>query len=88
MRPDIHCLIWYAQELTRKCVGNCRDPINALDRWLPHQPEVESVGEGLQMPACTDEWLHSRRWLASSPELHMAKQWDMGLRAWFFLAGG
>ena len=56
MRPDVHCLICRAQEL--RCVDNRRDPINALDRWLPRQSEVESVGEGLQMPANKDQWLH------------------------------
>ena len=56
MRPDIHRLICCAQELTRRCVDNRRDPINAWDRWLPQQTEVESVGEGLRMPA-KNEWL-------------------------------
>jgi len=57
LRPDIHCLICCAQELARQCVDNRRDPINALDRWLPQQTEVESVGEGLRMPANDNEWL-------------------------------
>ncbi len=56
-RPDIYCPICCAQELTRRCVDNRRDPINALDRWLPKQTEVESVGEGLRMPANNNEWV-------------------------------
>jgi len=57
VRPDGHCLICCAQELTRRCVDNRRDPINALDRWLPKQTEVESVGEGLRMSANRNEWV-------------------------------
>ncbi|KAL0040346.1 hypothetical protein WJX77_004211 [Trebouxia sp. C0004] len=43
-------------DLARRCIDNRRDPINAWDRWLPQQPVVESVGEGLRMPA-KNEWL-------------------------------
>ena len=57
MTPDIHSLTCCAQELTRQCSANRWDPINAWDHWLPHQSEVESVGEGLQMPANKNEWL-------------------------------
>ena len=69
MRPDIHSLICCAQELTRQCSANRWDPINAWDRWLPHQSEVESVGEGLQMPANKNEWLRFPRVAGVQPRI-------------------
>ena len=69
MRPDIHSLICCAQELTRQCSANRCDPINAWDRWLPHQSEVESVGEGLQMPANENEWLRFPRVAGVQPRI-------------------
>ncbi len=57
MRPNIHCLIRCAQDLARRCIDRRWDPINAWDRWLPQLPVVESVGEGLQMPANAKQWL-------------------------------
>ena len=68
-RSDIHCLICCAQELARRCVDNRHDPINALDRWLPQQTEVESVGEGLRMPANGMEWLRFPKVASVRPKI-------------------